>query len=232
MPLSTNATCTRPGDRDTLTFSVVALACLTALASASEHTKYTAASTAGASRPTETSSSTGHAGPIGEGGKRRRKTTVGQRPRMDALGEVMKLCARDAELAHDPGHIRRCLQLCGPGCRKQVCDALQTRFRASVQLPLQTPPVRLSGLDDPPPRYGELAHSRPHLRLEARIRDRHPAYRSDGLDECRVMAHRFVVDEDGDRASSVHYRRDRSFASRFGKLDTTTGVVDIVFLLG
>ena len=54
--------------------------------------------------------------------------------------------------------------------------------------------------------------SRPHLGLEAGVRDRHPRGRGDGLDERRVLEHRLVVDEDGDRLPFV--RRSASPPSR------------------
>ena len=110
-------------------------------------------------------------------------------------------------------------------------DSAEALLRTLTQLPLETPLLGVRGLDDPPPRSRELHHARLHLGLEAGVRDRHPRGRSNGLNERRVVKHRLVVNEHGDRHPVVRDRRHRSPGSRSRKLDGPPRVVDVALLV-
>ena len=106
------------------------------------------------------------------------------------------------------------------------------RLCPGPELALEAAPLGIRGLDDPAAGGRELDDSRPRLRLKPSVRDRHPRRRGDGLDEGRVLQHRLVVDEDGNRLSAVCDGRHRPPRSGAWRLDGTTCVVNVVSFLG
>ena len=152
---------------------------------------------------------------------------------MDPLRKGVELCSGVPELVLRLGDNRRSWSVRRrPRLLQNRCDSGQAALGSGAELPLETTPLSIRSLDNPAPRGGELQDPCPHLRLKPGVGDSHPRGRGDGLDERRILQHRLVVDEDGDRVSVVHERRDRPPRARLRELDRPAGVIHVALLLG
>ena len=126
-----------------------ASAYLATLASASEQTKYAAASCGAGNRRGGTSTLTGTAAWLGQVAERLGEAVLGERPRMDALGEAGKILARGIELVDELVEARGPLWRLDASAAQLVRDLGQRLFGSASQLLAEAATLLVAGLDEP-----------------------------------------------------------------------------------
>ena len=124
---------------------------------------------------------------------------------MQATGELAELFERllqvladavEHRLGRERVVVQRLLghpQVQGEGDEALLC--------AVVEVPFESPALGDACVDDPRARVPHLVELGAQLRKEALVLEREPGGARDGVEQCRVLAQRRVVDERGDLAA-------------------------------
>ncbi len=175
-------------------------ACLTVFVSASQTTKYAAASTLAATRPIGASTSTG----IGE--VRARSCSAAARPSSSRAGRTPAAIWRRSTIAEPTSptiwssagaSIARLARQRALHAADLQAERDEPLLGAVVEVALEPPALLVAGLDDPHARGLHLLQLQPDLDAQARDLDRERAGREDVPQRCRALEQHRVVQEHG-----------------------------------